>query len=179
MGECRGPDEVGRGQADGEHANDARRFRPHMSDGRARARNTARHWQALHFADPQELLALGQEAEALGFAGIALGDHLLLPERWQSPYPYTADGKVAMSPHVDFPDPWVSFAALATQTRHLMFTTWVYILPLRDIFTVAKSVATPRPLCPRSHAPWHRCRVAGRGVPRRRARLHQTRPAHG
>ena len=119
-----------------------------MSDGRIRVRNSARHWQALHFADPQELLALGQEAEALGFAGIALGDHLLLPEQWQSSYPYTADGKVAMSPHVDFPDPWVSFGALATQTRHLLFTTWVYILPLRDVFTVAKSVATLDRLAP-------------------------------
>ena len=95
-----------------------------MSDGGVSERGSVRHWQALHFANPRELLALGQAAEALGFTGIALGDHLLLPAEWQSPYPYTPDGKVAMSPHVDFPDPWVSFAALAMQTRQLKFTTY-------------------------------------------------------
>ena len=118
------------------------------SDGGVSERGSVRHWQALHFANPRELLALGQAAEALGFTGIALGDHLLLPAEWQSPYPYTPDGKVAMSPHVDFPDPWVSFAALAMHTRQLKFTTWVYILPLRDVFTVAKSVATLDRLAP-------------------------------
>src|SRR5205814_1858894 len=90
-----------------------------MTDQGLRQRESVRHWQALHFADPQELLVLGREAERLGFSGIALGDHLLLPGSWQSPYPYTANGKVAMPIDVDFPDPWVSFAALATQTQRL------------------------------------------------------------
>jgi probable F420-dependent oxidoreductase len=119
-----------------------------MSEPQATSTEPVRHWQALHFADPQELLALGQEAERLGFTGIALGDHLVLPVEWQSPYPYTPDGRVAMSPLVDFPDPWVSFAAIAMQTTRLKFATWVYILPLRDVFTVAKSVATLDRLAP-------------------------------
>jgi probable F420-dependent oxidoreductase len=112
------------------------------------SREPVRHWQALHFADPQELLVLGQVAEEEGFTGIALGDHLLLPASWESPYPYTADGRVAMSPLVDFPDPWVTFGALAMRTTRLKFTTWVYILPLRDVFTVAKSIATFDRLAP-------------------------------
>jgi probable F420-dependent oxidoreductase len=106
------------------------------------------YWQALHFADPQQLVALGREAEALGFTGIALGDHLLVPDQWTSPYPYTPDGRVAMPKDVDFPDPWVSFAAIVAHTERLLLTTWVYVLPLRDVFSVAKSVATLDRLAP-------------------------------
>jgi probable F420-dependent oxidoreductase len=105
-------------------------------------------WQALHFADPQELVALAREAEALGFTGVAVGDHLLVPDQWDSPYPYTPDGRVAMPKDADFPDPWVAFAAIAAQTERLLLTPWVYVLPLRDVFTVAKSVATLDRLAP-------------------------------
>ena len=105
-------------------------------------------WQALHFADPQELVALGREAEALGFTGVAVGDHLLVPDQWDSPYPYTPDGRVAMPKDADFPDPWVAFAAIAAHTERLRLTPWVYVLPLRDVFTVAKSIATLDRLAP-------------------------------
>jgi probable F420-dependent oxidoreductase len=106
------------------------------------------YWQALHFADPAELVALGREAEALGFTGVAVGDHLLVPDEWDSPYPYTPDGKVGMPKDADFPDPWVSFAALAAVTERILLTPWVYVLPLRDAFTVAKSIATLDRLAP-------------------------------
>jgi probable F420-dependent oxidoreductase len=105
-------------------------------------------WQALHFADPSELVALAVEAEALGFTGVALGDHLLVPDEWTSPYPYTRDGRVNMPKDADFPDPWVSFAAVAARTERLRFTTWVFVLPLREVFSVAKAVATLDRLAP-------------------------------
>jgi probable F420-dependent oxidoreductase len=106
------------------------------------------HWQALHFADPRELVLLGRVAEDLGYTGIALGDHLVLPDTWETRYPYSASGRVRMRPETMFPDPWVTFGALASQTEHLKFATWVYILALRDIFTVAKSIATVDHLAP-------------------------------
>ena len=106
------------------------------------------HWQALHFADPRELVLLGRVAEDLGYTGIALGDHLVLPDTWDTRYPYSASGRVRMRPQTMFPDPWVTFGALASQTEHLKFATWVYILALRDIFTVAKSIATLDHLAP-------------------------------
>jgi probable F420-dependent oxidoreductase len=106
------------------------------------------HWQALHFADPRELVLLGRVAEDLGYTGIALGDHLVLPDSWDTRYPYSASGRVRMRPQTMFPDPWVTFGALASQTETLKFATWVYILALRDIFTVAKSIATLDHLAP-------------------------------
>jgi probable F420-dependent oxidoreductase len=107
-----------------------------------------RHWQALHFAEPRELVLLGRVAEDLGYTGIALGDHLVLPNSWDTRYPYSGDGRVRMQPQTMFPDPWVTVGALAAQTEHLKFATWVYILALRDIFAVAKSIATVDHLAP-------------------------------
>jgi probable F420-dependent oxidoreductase len=106
------------------------------------------HWQALHFADPRELVLLGRVAEDLGYTGVALGDHLVLPDTWDTRYPYSPTGRVRMRPQTMFPDPWVTFGALAAQTERLKFATWVYILALRDIFTVAKSIATVDHLAP-------------------------------
>jgi probable F420-dependent oxidoreductase len=106
------------------------------------------HWQALHYADPRELVLLGRVAEDLGYTGIALDDHLVLPDSWDSRFPYSSTGRVRLRPETMFPDPWVTFGALASQTEHLRFATWVYILALRDIFSVAKSIATVDHLAP-------------------------------
>jgi probable F420-dependent oxidoreductase len=100
------------------------------------------HWHALHLTGTAELVPLAVAAEDLGFTGVALGDHLLLTAGWTSPYPYSADGTVAMDPTAPFPDTWVALGAIAARTQRLRLTTWVFVLPLRDPFTVARSVAT-------------------------------------
>jgi probable F420-dependent oxidoreductase len=100
------------------------------------------HWYALHMSATAELVPLAVAAEELGYTGIALGDHLLLTARWSSAYPYSADGRVAMDPTAPFPDTWVALGAIAARTERLRMTTWVFVLPLRDPFTVARSVAT-------------------------------------
>ena len=43
-------------------------------------------------------LTLGTKAEEAGFTGVAFADHLVTPERIDSPYPYTEDGKVWWTP---------------------------------------------------------------------------------
>jgi probable F420-dependent oxidoreductase len=100
------------------------------------------HWYALHMCATAELVPLAVAAEDLGFTGVALGDHLLLTAQWRSAYPYSADGTVAMDPTAPFPDPWVALGAVAARTERLRMTTWVFVLPLRDPFTVARSAAT-------------------------------------
>ena len=99
-------------------------------------------WQAIHFVPDEELVNTAVLAEDLRFTGIALGDHLLLPEVLRSPYPYAADGSVSIRGSSPFPDAWVAIAAMATATTALRFATHVYVLPLRDPVSVAKSVCT-------------------------------------
>jgi probable F420-dependent oxidoreductase len=85
---------------------------------------------------------LAKTAEAAGFTGFTVGDHIVTPAEILSPYPYTADGKVHWDPTVLFPDPWQTIAVMATATPTLQFMTSIYILPLRDTFTVAKALST-------------------------------------
>lgn len=99
-------------------------------------------WQAISYAPPDQLIELARTAEAAGFTGIAIPDHIVTPVRIESRYPYTADGEILWDPSAPYPEPWILAAVLAQATKHLCFMTYVYILPLRDPFSAARSIAT-------------------------------------
>jgi probable F420-dependent oxidoreductase len=101
-----------------------------------------RFWLALAFQPPNQLVQLAQAAEQAGFHGVTLSDHLLHPKELSSRYPYSADGAPPFGPDTPWPDPWVAIAAMAAVTERLQFTTNVYVAAARDVFTVAKQVAT-------------------------------------
>jgi probable F420-dependent oxidoreductase len=63
-------------------------------------------------------------------------------EELETPYPYTADGSRRWEPFTPWPDPWVSIGAMAAVTERLRFFTNVYVLPMRNVFHVAKLVST-------------------------------------
>ncbi len=96
-------------------------------------------WQSLIFSESDQLLALAQIAEELCFTGVVLPDHVALPEHSDSSYPYS---DYELDPTAPFLDPWPAIAAMAAVTSRLRFSTYVYILPMRDPFSVAKSLAT-------------------------------------
>jgi len=96
-------------------------------------------WQSLIFCESDQLLAIARTAERLGYAGVVLPDHVALPERAASSYPYS---EYELDPRAPFLDPWPAIAAMAAVTTRLRFSTYVYILPMRDPFSVAKSLAT-------------------------------------
>jgi len=98
-----------------------------------------RFWQSLIFTEPDQLLELAKHADALGYTGVVLPDHVAMPERSESSYPYS---NYELDPTSPFLDPWPAIAAMASVTSRLRFSTYVYILPMRDPFSVAKSVAT-------------------------------------
>lgn len=97
---------------------------------------------SLAFSPPAHLVALARAADELGFEAVALSDHVVHPREIRTPYPYTPDGKPRWEPFTDWPDPWVTVGALAAATERLRFFTSVYVLPMRNVFTVAKQVAT-------------------------------------
>jgi probable F420-dependent oxidoreductase len=99
-------------------------------------------WLTAGSVDVEHLVPIAAAADEAGFGGIALGDHLVFPETISSPYPYSPDGGVRWMPDTPWPDPWVSFAAMASVTRRLRFTTAVYVAPLRDPFNLAKLTST-------------------------------------
>src|SRR5207247_6437189 len=87
-------------------------------------------------------VGLARKAEALGFAGLTLSDHMFSLGRHSSGYPYSADGSINLPPESHWPDLWVAIGAMAAVTTRLRFSTNVYILPLRNPLVTAKAVAT-------------------------------------
>jgi probable F420-dependent oxidoreductase len=99
-------------------------------------------FQVLSRTPTRELPELAAFAESLGFDGIGLSDHLVRPREVASAYPYSADGRMEAGTATPYPDVWVTIAALAQHTRRVRFVSNVYVMPLRDPFSVAKSVST-------------------------------------
>ncbi len=97
---------------------------------------------ATAYIDPAELGPIAQAADELGYHAMALADHVVNLEELTTEYPYTADGNRRWAPFTPWVDPWVAIGALAAQTERLRFFTNIYVLPMRDPFTVAKQVAT-------------------------------------
>lgn len=98
--------------------------------------------QAMIGAPAEHMVGLAQVAEEAGFDGVALSDHLFLPERIDSQYPYTPDGRPQFESDTPWPDVWVMMGAMAQATEHLRFLTNVFVLPVRNPIAVAKAVGT-------------------------------------
>lgn len=100
------------------------------------------HWQALGYAPPEELFEIAPVAEAAGFEGLLLSDHVFVPEERHSKYPYSESGDPDFPSSAPFPEVFVTMGVLAQHTRRLRFATNVYILPLRHPVEVAKALGT-------------------------------------
>jgi probable F420-dependent oxidoreductase len=92
--------------------------------------------------DGPAALELCRRAEAAGFDSVWGGEHVVLPTRMASKYPYTADGKIPAEPDTPIPDPliWLAFAAAAAPTLRL--GTCILIVPQRNPVVLAKELAT-------------------------------------
>lgn len=99
-------------------------------------------WQMLTWMEPEQMLDVARHAEELGFEGVMLGDHGVFPRDVKAPYPYSADGKPPMTPDSYYPDCWVSIAAMAAVTQRIKFSVSVYVLPLRNVFEVARATGS-------------------------------------
>jgi probable F420-dependent oxidoreductase len=94
------------------------------------------------FQPPRHLVPLALAAEEAGYEALSFSDHVVYPEKLDTPYPYTEDGSRRYDEKTEFPDAWVVAGALSSVTTRLRFTTNVFVLPMRNPFLAAKSVAT-------------------------------------
>lgn len=90
-------------------------------------------------ADVRALLGTVEDA---GYESVWLTEHLVVPERYDSPYPYAVSGDMPIGVEADLPEPltWLAFAAACT-SRVLLGTSCV-ILPERNPLHLAKQGAT-------------------------------------
>lgn len=101
-----------------------------------------RYGLSIAFSHPDEYCTLAKAAEERGFSWVTIADHLIYPQTFSVPYPYTADGKPRFSDSDPFPDPWITITAMAAATRTIHFYTNVFVLPARNPVHTAKILAT-------------------------------------
>ncbi len=87
-------------------------------------------------------IALARAAERAGFAWLWAAEHVVVPARYRSRYPYHASGRLQLADDADLPDPLLWLAHVAAATERIRLGTGVLILPLRNPLVTAKAVAT-------------------------------------
>lgn len=96
----------------------------------------------MHYAAPAAAAELGRAAEKAGFDSLWTADHPVLPERYESAYPYDPSGKIPGSSGSPLPDSLVWLTWVAAHTETIKLGTGVLILPLRNPLVLAKELAS-------------------------------------
>ncbi len=100
------------------------------------------YWASIAFLDTDVQLEAARCADELGFAGVAVPDHLFFAQSLKATYPYTPDGAPLWTADMHWPEPWALLSAMAAVTQRVRLSTNIYVAPARDLFTVAKGVST-------------------------------------
>jgi probable F420-dependent oxidoreductase len=98
------------------------------------------YWLSYIDEDPTQTIEVAHFAEELGFRGIALADHVAVPVSFSAAHP--SGGPTPFDHRSDFPDPLITAAAVLASTSRLEVMTYVYVLTMREPFSVANQVAT-------------------------------------
>ena len=94
------------------------------------------------FTDPGAAVEMALAAEAAGFESISTVEHVVIPEGYESTYPYDRSGKMPGSDDAPIPDPLIWLAVLAARTTTIRLATGILILPQRNPVVLAKELAT-------------------------------------
>ena len=89
-----------------------------------------------------DVVRLDTNAEELGHSPAWLGDHIVVPEKIESAYPYTPDGSPSFPRRVPWPDPFVVLATVGAHTKTFQLGTSVIVVQYHNPLPVAKAVAT-------------------------------------
>ena len=94
------------------------------------------------FSSRENYMAVAKAAERAGFDFLSVSDHLVVPGKLESHYPYTASGVFAAAEHGHCFDQLATIAFLAGCTERLRLLTSVLVVPHRPAVLTAKMLAT-------------------------------------
>lgn len=97
------------------------------------------HWLPVMYTDTRQAVEIARHAEAAGFTGIALADHVAMPTEFASVHP---SGERMVEPDGEFMDPFVVASAMLAVTTRLKVMTYVYIVTMREPWSVAKGAGS-------------------------------------
>ncbi len=93
-------------------------------------------------ATRENVVEAARRAETLGYDSIVVTDHIVIPRRIESRYPYNVTGRIAVPPDADYLEPLSMLCFLAGATRTIRFGPSVLVLPYRNPVLTAKMLAT-------------------------------------
>ncbi len=91
---------------------------------------------------PEVIGDIGRRAEKIGLDSIWMGEHVVLFDKTETPYPGSADGKLPVPEGGGMLDTVATFGYLAACTKTLRFGTGITLLPQRNPVYTAKEFAT-------------------------------------
>lgn len=94
------------------------------------------------FASAEGAAAMATNAERCGIESIWAVEHVVIPDGYQSKYPYSESGKIPGSDDAEIPDPLIWLAYAAAITEHVRLATGILIVPQRNPVVLAKECAT-------------------------------------
>ncbi len=97
------------------------------------------YWLAWFHEANEQAKPIAMAAERMGFAGIAVSDHVAIRADYASVHP---SGERHIEHDTLIPECLITMATMAAVTTRLRFMSYVYVLPMREPFSVAKQAAT-------------------------------------
>ena len=88
------------------------------------------------------VLTFARRMEALGYDSLWASDHVVIPHRIGSRYPYSPTGQFPLGPEIPFLEPLVTLALVAGVTQRVGLGTSILVLPHRNPVMAAKMAAT-------------------------------------
>ncbi len=93
-------------------------------------------------ASPQSILEIGRHADAAGLDSLWMGEHVVLFDEMEFPYPGSPDGKLPVPEGGGLPDTIVTLSFLAGVTENIRLGTGVSLIPQRNPIYTANEFAT-------------------------------------
>ena len=93
-------------------------------------------------ASADSLVRIANKGEELGYDAVLMGDHILVPKKIDSIYPYTPTGEFPGEGAGDAMEMITLLAYVAGQTKKIRLVTSVLIVPYRPVLLAAKALAT-------------------------------------
>jgi probable F420-dependent oxidoreductase len=96
----------------------------------------------LLFPTAELIIDFARQAEQAGVESLWTFEHVMVPENYESKYPYHKSGSMGAAPETNFVDPLVCLAAIAAATQTIRLGTGVNILSQSNPLFIAKQAAS-------------------------------------
>jgi len=93
-------------------------------------------------ARPGVIVKTAEAAERVGVATLWVGEHVVLFDRQDSKYPYSAGGEFPLPGGADWLDPFITLTFAAAVTKKIRLATGICLVPEHNPVVLAKEVAS-------------------------------------